>query len=208
MSNNNSRKKKITKKDDKPKKKGGRPPKLDYDSDHLYEDIYALAFNGASDDEIPHLLIDNYGVSVSRSMFDLWKRGEYPHWTQDENEYRSTRLVRVLTRARTKFVYALKNTYLKMALGKVKTTNRGKTKRHLVVGGVQTEDELVQTTENEIEYAPSLQAIQTLLFHYDPEWRKTQQGIKEDEDGIPRNIDHGISVESWLKKEMEHDGAN
>mgnify|MGYP004632213809 CR=1 FL=1 len=184
----------------------GRPPVFDYDDDALYDEIYHLAFNGASDAEIVELLENDKHERISIEVFNAWKNGRYDKWTPEDNERRSKRLVGVLTRARSKVVFALKNTFFKVALGKVKTKNKGTVKRHLVIDGKHTEDEVVQTTENEIEYAPSLQAIQTLLYHYDPEWRKVQKGIEEDEDGVPRNIEHGISVDLWIKKELADGG--
>lgn len=186
-----------------PKKERGRWSQVfDYDSDALYDEIYHLAFNGASDKDIANMLENDHHEHISDDLFSRWKNGKYEKWTKEENERRSSRLVGVLTRARSKVVFGLKNAYLKMALGKVKTKNKGTVKRRMVVNGQQTDDELVQTTENEVEYAPSLQAIQVLLYHYDPDWRKVQKGVEELEDGIPRNIEHGIDVEKWIKKEV------
>lgn len=187
------------------KKPNGLPPKFDYDSDLLYDEIYHLAFNGASDAEIIQLLENDKGEHISDGLFDAWKHGRYPKWTEEENERRSARLVGVLARARAKVVFALKNTYFKVALGKITTKNKGTVRRYLVIDGKTTEDEVVQTSTNEIEYAPSLQAIQTLLFHYDPEWRKAMKDMDEAEDGVPRNIDSGVDVEKWLKQELGHD---
>lgn len=187
----------------KQKRPVGRPPHLNYDADEVYDEIFIMAFNGATDKDIPVLLSEKFNTAISYDLFQRWKSGKYPKWTKEQNALRSKRLVGVLERARAKIVFALKNSYMKMALGQVGTKNVATTKRHLVVNGVQTDDELVQTTENAIQYPPNLQAISVLLFHYDPEWRKVQKGIEESEDGIPRNIDHGISIDAWIRREAE-----
>ncbi len=181
------------------KNKAGRPPKFDYDSDEFYDEIFALALNGATDSEIAVMLEDKFGCSLCAEAFSSMKNGNYHRWTKEENKRRSERLVKVLTHARQRLVLTLRNTYVKMAFGKIKTKNKATVSRRLRIDGQLTDDEEVQTTVSDIEYAPNLQAISTLLYHYDKDWKMTQRGLDEADD-IPK-VEHGVSIGDWIEQE-------
>ena len=42
----------------------------------------------------------------------------------------------------------------------------------------------------------------TWLYHYDEDWRKVERRQDEDAD-IPKDIDHGISIDSWIKDNLK-----
>lgn len=182
----------------------GRPTKFDYDSDEFYEEIFALALNGLNDGEIAYSLINRFGVSLDPDTFGQMKSGKYINWSKDENERRSKRLIRVLARGRAKINGIVRATYLSAALGKTKTKNKATVYRSILddqnnkVGEVE-----VQRTESETELPPNMQALSTWLYHHDPEWRKVQRGQDTESVDIPTDIDQGVDIDAWIKKETE-----
>ena len=47
-----------------------------------------------------------------------------------------------------------------------------------------------------------MQALSTLLFHYDADWRKVQRGADEESSDIPQEIESGIDVAKWIEQEV------
>ena len=179
-----------------------RPPKFDYDGDDFYTEILALAMQGLNDAEIAFALEEKFGVSLSPEAFCSMKNGKYDKWNDKENERRSARLVKVLARGRYKVLGIVRGRYLKAALGGIKTKSKSVTKRKMVVDGQATEDEIVQTTENEVELPPNMQALATWLYHHDPEWRKVERKLDEDSTDIPTDIEKGVEISRWIDKEV------
>lgn len=66
--------------------------------------------------------------------------------------------------------------------------------------GNLTGEEELQVSESEL--APNLQAMSVWLYHHDDEWRKVERRQDEDAD-IPKDIDHGISIDSWIKDKLK-----
>lgn len=178
------------------------PAKFDYDSDEFYEEIMALALQGFNDAEIADALFERFGQNLDPDTFSAMKHGRYSRWTKEENERRSARLDRVLTRGRRKTTGIVRGRYLKAALGGIKLKNKAVTTRHIRTpdGDLTGEDE-IQTVETETETPPNIQALATWLYHHDEEWRNIQSGAgKIDE--IPTDIKHGIDISKWIQKEV------
>lgn len=180
-----------------------RPRKFDYDSDDFYDEILALAMQGFTDAEIADMLVDKFGVSLDPETFTSMKNGNYIGWTDDENERRSERFLKVLARGRRKINGIVRGAYLKAALGGKKLKTKTTTTRKLRVSGVYTDDEEIQTTETEAELPYNVQAMATWLYHHDPEWRKIERKQDEDASDIPSNIAKGVEIDSWIKKQVE-----
>ncbi|MFI3322055.1 MAG: hypothetical protein R3Y50_05970 [Rikenellaceae bacterium] len=172
-----------------------RPPKFDYDSDAFYEEVLTLAIQGLTDKEIATALQERFDVSLSPEVFSCMKNGSYKGWSKAQNKERSERLSKVLARGRVKIVGILRNAYLKSALGgKMLKSKSVVTRRLKLPDGTMTDIEDVQTTESENEQPANVQAISTLLFHYDPDWRKAERGEDEEiESGA------GVSIDKWIK---------
>ena len=152
-----------------------RPKKFDYDSDDFYDEILALSMQGYGDAEIADLLSERFGESLDPTTFSCMKKGKYREWTEEENERRSVRINKVLTRGRRKINgIIVKGRYLKLALGGIKVKSKSIVTHKMRVDGVETDDEEIQTTETETELPPNLQALSTWLYHHDEEWRKKE----------------------------------
>lgn len=179
-------------------------PKFDYDSDQFYEEIYALAMQGLSDAEIADALSDRFGQTLHPDVFGSMKNGTYANWTAQEKERRSERMNRVLARGRRKINSIVRGAYLKAALGGRKTRNKNTTFRPILdEKGEKIGDVEVQRIESEIELPPNVQALSTWLYHHDPEWRKVQRGLDQADDDIPTDINTGVDIEAWIRKETE-----
>ncbi len=61
------------------------------------------------------------------------------------------------------------------------------------------------TLETESETAPNMQAIATLLYHYDKDWRKVERKQDDEAQDVPVDVKHGISIEDWINKELQAD---
>lgn len=171
--------------------------KHDYDSDEFYEEILSLALQGFNDAEIADSL------DLTPDTFGSMKNGNYNKWSAEENKRRGERIERVLTRGRRKIVSILRGRYIKAALGGIKTKNTSRSVKRVLVNGEPTGEEVEQVTTGEVELPPNMQAIATLLYHYDKDWRKVQRNQDEDASDIPTDIEHGISVDDWIRKEVE-----
>lgn len=180
----------------------GRPPKFDYDGDEFYDEVFALAMQGATDTEIAIGLGDRLGKSLTPDVFMLMKRGKYTGWTKEENEKYGARLSQVLTRARSRINTLVRAKYLKSALGGIIVKSVSTTKRHLRVNGTLTDNEEIQTTTTEAETAPNMQALATWLYHHDKEWRKIQRGLDVMDENVPE-AEKGIAIQKWIDQEVQ-----
>ena len=180
-----------------------RPPKFDYDSDDFYDEILALSMQGLNDAEIADALGDKFDKSLSPEVFNTMKNGKYANWTEEENERRSERLNKVLARGRRKTTSLVRGAYLKAALGGKKIKTKTTVTRRLKLDGMYTDDEEIQTSETETEMPYNIQALATWLYHHDPEWRKVQRKQDTDASEIPMDIKKGVSIDAWIKREVE-----
>lgn len=180
-----------------------RPPKFDYDSDDFYDEILALAMQGLNDAEIADALGDRFGQSLDPETFNCMKNGNYINWSDEENERRSARLIKVLARGRRKTTSLVRGAYLKGALGGKKVKSKTVVTRKLRVDGVYTDDVEIQTSETETEMPYNMQALATWLYHHDPEWRKVQRKQDTEASEIPTDVKKGVDIEAWIKKEVE-----
>ena len=179
----------------------GRKPKFDYDSQEFYDEIFALAFQGATDTEIAEMLDYKFHNSLNPQVFNRMKHGKYDGWNKAENESRGSRICQVLERARNKVNFIVRGRYLKAALGGIKVKSQNQVRRKLKIAGEYTEDEEIQTSTNEGELPPNIQALATWLYHHDKEWRNIQRGIEEEEDF--NEAESGIEVSKWIEQEMK-----
>lgn len=179
------------------KGKGGRKPKFDYTSEDFLSAIDKYAQKGFTDKEIA------YSLGLSPQTF-CEKKNEYPELSE------------VLARGRAAITAVVRAKYLAMAVGgvKVKSETRrfvqekcvcmGSEKKCPNCGGTGwitlTDKSIVQETISEL--APSLQAQSVILYHYDEEWKKTERKLDEETD-IPTDINHGISIDSWIKDKLK-----
>ena len=188
-------------------------PKHDYDSPDFFKRIESLAVNGYTDKEIANEL------DLSADVFGAMKNGNYGGWNEDENQRRSDEICRVLAHGRTKIVALLRGAYIKGAFGgkKVKSSivkyvqdkcecmGADKTCSNCGGTGWVTLTNKAVVQEAETELPPNMQAISTLLYHHDPEWRKVERRLDEDSSDVPTEIDKGVDIDAWIKKEVSGD---
>ena len=184
-------------------------PKYDYDGDKFYKRIGELAAKGFNDSEIADLL------DLDEPVFNKMKNGKYECWNNEENKRRGERITQVLTRSRQQIVGALRGTYIRAALGQVKPKSRtvkyieercecGGAENCPICGGlgrVVRSDKWI-TLETEAETAPNMQALATLLYHYDKDWRKVERKLDEEATDVPENVKNGISIEDWINSKL------
>ena len=162
------------------KGKGGRKPKFDYTSKDFLSLVESYAKKGFTDKEIAH------SIGILPQTF-CEKKSRYPELSE------------VLSRARCAINSLVRAKFLAMALGGIKTKNTTIRKIKDKDGNLTGEEE-VQVVEGEL--APSLQAQSVWLYHYDEDWRKVERKQDEDTD-IPTDIEHGISIDSWIKDKLK-----
>lgn len=177
--------------------------KFDYDGDEFYDEIFALAMNGATDAEIAFGLAEKFGNNLTPTAFSLMKNQKYKGWNKAENEKYGGRMFKVLARARLKTNMLVRSRYLKAALGGIKTKNVTTETRKLKINGTITEDEEIRTVETVFESSPNVQALSTWLFHHDDEWRRIQQN-KDAEEEIPE-ANNGVAIDKWIEQENDKD---
>ena len=168
----------------------GRPPKHDYDDDEFYDQVFYYALNGATNTEIGIML------DLLPDTFIRMVNGTYSKWSEEQNEKRSKRLVRVLTSAREKINLKVRGRYLQAALGGIKV----KSKVTRYIKGEEDETmEVVQETETEL--APNMQALTTWMYHHDPEFRKIQRGAEptDSQNVSSGNIEQGVAISAWIE---------
>nr|WP_320058794.1 hypothetical protein [uncultured Bacteroides sp.] len=167
-----------------PKKKVGRKPTYDYKSEEFLKSVEQYAKKGFTDKEIAYTI----GLNPT-------------HFCEIKNKY--PELSEVLSRGRRTITAAVRAKFFAMAMGGVKVKNKSVTTRKIRLSdGTVTDDEEIQTTETENELPPSLHAQSVILYHYDEEWRKVERKQDEDASDIPSEINQGVNIESWIKKEV------
>lgn len=174
----------------------GRQTKNDYDSDDFYDEAFFLAFNGASDAEIA------CAFDITPTYFSLIKHGKVREWTDEQNAHRSARLLKVLERARKKILQAIKGKYLQAALGGQEVESVSTVTRKVRMPGAESPVDVVQETVTRTKTLPNMQALATLMYHYDKDWRKVQRGVEDDAQGIPQDIETGIDIHKWIEREV------
>jgi hypothetical protein len=129
----------------------GRKPKYDYRSREFLDRIEELAEKGLTDREIA------LSVRLSPAFFG-------------EKKAELTELSEVLMRARGRLNTVVREKYLAIGLGGIRTKTVVRRKIEMEDGTV-TEGDVMQETETELPPNPNV--LQTWLFHHDPEWHKT-----------------------------------
>lgn len=159
---------------------GGRKPKFDYRGEEFLSQVETYAKKGFTDREIA------FALGLNPTYFYEMK-AKYSEITD------------VLARGRATITAAVRAKFLAVALGGIKTKSTVVRKLKDQDGNLTGEEEL-QVSESEL--APNLQAMSVWLYHHDEEWRKVERRQDEDAD-IPKDIDHGISIDSWIKDKMK-----
>lgn len=159
---------------------GGRKPKFDYRGEEFLSQVETYAKKGFTDREIA------FALGLAPQTF-CEKKNEHPE------------LCEVLARGRATITAAVRAKFLAMALGGIKTKSTVVRKLKDQDGNLTGEEE-IQVSESEL--APNLQAMSVWLYHHDEEWRKVERRQDEDAD-IPQDIDHGVSIDSWIKDKLK-----
>lgn len=170
----------IMKSESQKSKHTGRKPKFDYKSEEFLSQVETYAKKGFTDREIA------FALGLSPQTF-----------CEKKNEH--SELCEVLARGRATITAAVRAKFLAVALGGIKTKSTVVRKLKDQDGNLTGEEEL-QVSESEL--APNLQAMSVWLYHHDDEWRKVERRQDEDAD-IPKDIDHGISIDSWIKDKLK-----
>lgn len=158
----------------------GRKPKFDYKSGEFLSQVETYAKKGFTDREIA------FALGLAPQTF-----------CEKKNEH--SELCEVLARGRATITAAVRAKFLAVALGGIKTKSTVVRKLKDQDGNLTGEEEL-QVSESEL--APNLQAMSVWLYHHDDEWRKVERRQDEDAD-IPKDINHGISIDSWIKDKLK-----
>lgn len=139
-------------------KRAGRKPKKYYKSEEFINEIESLAKKGLTDKEIA------LSIGLNPTYF-CEKKGEL------------TEISEALTRARAQINSIVRQKYLAIGLGGLKT--KAITRRKIEIDGELTDGDVIQETETELPPNPNVLA--TWLFNHDEEWRqKTIDGKKLD----------------------------
>lgn len=152
----------------------GNKKKFNYDAEEFYNQIYALASSGATDDQIASQLIP----SLRGSTFKAMKNGTYNRWTILQNRRRSERIQETLNLAHSKVGQAITNVVLRSMLGKNKsvvTVEKIFVQRD-ASGAITSSTEVKTVTTTEL--APNTKLIEKWLNHQDKDWRKIEQEMK------------------------------
>jgi cytoskeletal protein CcmA (bactofilin family) len=149
--------------------------------------IEGLARKGLTDKEIA------LSIGIAENRF-CEKKGEYPE------------LREVLTRARCQINATVRQKYLSIGLGGIKT--KSVTKRKIETeSGELIDGEVVQETETELPPNPNV--LQTWLFHHDPEWKKSViEGKRLDLTSNGKDMNQEIRVEIIDRREQINDDSN
>jgi hypothetical protein len=129
---------------------GGRKPKYNYRSEEFLAMIENLAKKGLTDKEIA------CSIGINATHF-CEKKEMFPELSE------------VLTRARNSINAIVRQKYLSIGLGGLKT--KAVVRRKIETGsGEFADDEIIQETETELPPNPGV--LQTWLFHHDREWNE------------------------------------
>lgn len=204
-----------------------RRPKFDYDSDKFYDQILALAMQGLTDAEIAFELKDESDprnpkpLGLDPAVFCNMKNGHYANWSEAQNKRRSERINQVLERGRARINSIIRGAFLKSALGgkviktKVKQAVKARCDCRFENDGDPVKDcprcggtgwyyvtEQVVVQEVEHELPPDTRALSSWLYHHDKRYREIERKVEKDEDGIPTDIEQGISIEKWINAQV------
>lgn len=180
-----------------------RPFKFDYNSEEFYAEIERLALNGYTDQSIAYGLVEKFGVSLRPQGFSEFKNEKDEAGALTD---RARRITEALARGRDKVNQAVRATYLQMALGQRKVKSQT-TQRLRLPGGTLTDDEVISTTETEIQ--PSLQALSVWLFNHDKDWRdnviahKREEAEAGAENEIPAEVNVRITYNQRADLELQ-----
>jgi hypothetical protein len=165
----------------------GRKPKYNYQSKEFLATIETLAKKGLTDKEIA------YSIGIGHTCFC-------------EKKQKFNELAEALTRARCHINAIVRQKYLSLGLGGVKT--KSITKRKIEAGNGELMDgEVIQETETELP--PNPHVLQTWLFNNDPEWRKAViEGKRLDLTSNGRGINTNIQVEVIDRREQIDQNPN
>lgn len=130
----------------------GRKPKYDYRSDEFLEQIEKLAKNGLTDKEIA------LSIGISHEKF-CQKKSSISQLSQS------------LACARAQINSIVRQKYLAIGLGQVKTKTIVRRKVELEDGSLN-DGEVICETETEI--APNSSVLNHWLYHHDEEWRQKE----------------------------------
>lgn len=151
-----------------------RKPKYDYQGEEFLEKVKALARTGLTDKEIA-LSLDLRPDEFSK------KKSSIPQLSQ------------ALLRARTQVNSAVRQKYLAMGLGGVKTKTIVRKKTELPDGTLM-DGGIISETETELP--PNVNVLATWLFNHDEEWRQsTIEGKKLDITSNGKDMNPSIQVE-------------
>lgn len=170
----------------------GRKPKYDYSSEKFLSMIADYAKRTATDGEIA------LAIGLNETYFCEIKKN-HPEISE------------TLTRARSGLNLVMRGSFYKAAIGgrllkqysyvQKKCECKGQDPECPICDGtgwITPEQHRVVT---EVEQAPNVMAQNRWLMNYSEEWRKRTKG--ETDDDIPQNIQKGVDIKDWLKKEME-----
>jgi hypothetical protein len=165
----------------------GRKPKYNYRNEEFLSMIETLAKKGLTDKEIA------YSIGIGHTCFC-------------ENKQKYSELAEALTRARCHINAVVRQKYLSLGLGGVKT--KSVTRRKIETApGEFLDGEVIQETETELP--PNPHVLQTWLFNNDPEWRKSViEGKRLDLTSNGKDINTSIQVEVIDRREQIDQNSN
>ncbi|QQT43374.1 Uncharacterised protein [Sphingobacterium multivorum] len=162
--------------------------KYDYESESFSNACENYALKGLTDKEI----------AIEMGLFPTY-------FCELKSKYDN--ISEALARGRSKIISAVRQKYIGVALGglKRKTVTRKIPSRFDDESDIHPDGMIVlETTE---ELAPNAQALATLLFNYDEEWRKKViDGKKLDVTSNGKELNGSINIMSWLQANNEDDG--
>lgn len=177
-------------------KKANGKFKFDYNGDEFYEEIERLASQGYTDASIAYGLADRFGVGLVPQTFSTFRN---ERTKEGELTRRAQRINEALAHGRGTLMQAARLTYIQMALGQrvVKTSLK------------DGEGNTTQVTEMEV--APNMQALATLLFNHDDEWRENilrkrreeAEASSSGEGGLPSTVNVRITYNQKSDLELQ-----
>lgn len=182
------------KQEEKPKGKGGRKPAYDYTSESFLAKVEKCASKGYTDKEIA------YELALDPATFSRLK-GDIDQLSQ------------ALSRGRAKINNIVRQRYLALGLGGIKTKRITKQKSKF---SDDPDDTIVH--EEETELAPNERVLAQWLFNHDEEWRqKVIDGKRLDVTSGGEKIDNAPllflsadeltdeQIQEYIKKNIEGD---
>jgi hypothetical protein len=162
----------------------GRKPKYNYRSEEFLALIESLAKKGLTDKEIA------YSIGIGHTCFC-------------EKKQKFNELAEALIRARCHINAIVRQKYLSIGLGGIKTKSVTRRKTEASPGDF-LDGEVIQETETELP--PNPHVLQTWLFNNDPEWRNSvMEGKRLDLTSNGKDINTSIQVEVIDRREQIDD---